>query len=76
MSLHFERFAHFLTQTDHSPHTIRNDLCDLQTFAVWFEQTNSEALEPAQVTPTDLGRGLPKEPCISHCRASQLGCWS
>jgi site-specific recombinase XerD len=54
MSLHFERFAYFLTQTDRSPHTIRNYLCDLQTFAVWFEQTNSEALEPAQVTPTDL----------------------
>jgi Phage integrase, N-terminal SAM-like domain len=48
------RFARFLAQPEHSPLTIKNYRSDLDAFAAWFQSANSEPMEPARITPTDL----------------------
>ena len=50
-----DRFARFLAQSEHSPLTIKNYRSDLAAFAAWFEGANGEPMEPARITPTDLG---------------------
>jgi integrase/recombinase XerC len=50
----FEVFDRYLNQQDRSPLTIRGYLADLKAFGVWFQQTNSEELAPACVTPSDI----------------------
>ena len=50
----FEEFDRYLNQQDRSPLTIRGYLADLKAFGVWFQHTNSEALAPADVTPSDI----------------------
>jgi site-specific recombinase XerD len=47
-------FARFLAQSEHSSLTIKNYRSDLDAFAAWFEGANSEPMEPAKITPTDL----------------------
>ena len=49
-------FAKHLENSDRSPFTIKSYTNDLRTFATWFQATNSEALAPASITPTDLRR--------------------
>ena len=39
-------FAQFLEQSERSPHTIKNYLCDLDAFARWFENSCNEELTP------------------------------
>lgn len=50
----FEEFDKYLNQQDRSPLTIRGYLADLKAFGSWFQQTNSEELAPASVTPSDI----------------------
>ena len=47
-------FATFLSEAERSPVTIKNYLCDLNSFVKWFEQKTSEKLSPDKITPTDL----------------------
>ena len=49
-----EDFVHHLTCAERSPPTIKNYLCDLAAFAIWFRDTNGDELTPAHITPTDL----------------------
>ncbi len=49
-----EEFRVYLTEHDRSPLTVNGYAADMQLFARWFEQTNSEAFMPAVVTPTDV----------------------
>jgi site-specific recombinase XerC len=49
-----DRFGRFLTQSEHSPLTIKNYRSDLDAFAAWFQSANGEPMEPARITPTDL----------------------
>jgi len=47
-------FAQSLEQSERSPNTIKNYLCDLDAFARWFETERKEELTPTKITPTDL----------------------
>ncbi len=49
----FEDFARHLS-AQASPVTVGGYVRDLQQFAVWFEHTNGETLEPERVTPSDV----------------------
>ena len=47
-------FAGYLEESERSPLTIKNYLCDLNAFAAWFTEINEDELEPGKITPTDL----------------------
>lgn len=47
------KFAAYLQQQDRSPKTIQGYLCDLESFARWFQQSNGEKLTDKNLTPTD-----------------------
>lgn len=50
----FTAFEAYLHQQDCSILTVRGYLADLEHFALWFSQTNAEALSPERLTPTDV----------------------
>jgi len=50
----FEPFARHLREQDRSESTVEGYLCDMRSFARWFEATNGEPLVPESVTPLDL----------------------
>ncbi len=47
-------FEAYLHEQDCAVLTVRGYLADLEHFAVWFTQTNGEALTPERLTPTDV----------------------
>ncbi len=47
-------FQSHLSAQDCSPLTLRGYLSDLRHFSDWFVQTNSEALTPQSLTPSDI----------------------
>ncbi len=50
----FDAFEAWLRSKDRSEHTIRSYLSDLRQFAVWFEQSNGQALSAQAVTSLDV----------------------
>jgi integrase/recombinase XerC len=48
------RFARHLEQSERSRLTVKSYQSDLQGFALWFQRTNGDAMEPDKITPTDL----------------------
>jgi integrase/recombinase XerC len=48
-----EKFIAYLQQQDRAPKTIQGYLCDLESFARWFQQSNGEKLTDKKLTPTD-----------------------
>ena len=49
-----EEFRTYLADHDRAPLTVTGYVADVQLFARWFEQTNSESFTPAAVTPSDI----------------------
>jgi len=49
-----EAFAQHLTNLDRAPATVRRYCQEIERFAVWFEQTNGQALTPAALTMPDV----------------------
>lgn len=47
-------FETYLHEQDCAVLTVRGYLADLEHFALWFNQTNAEALSPERLTPTDV----------------------
>ncbi len=47
------KFAAYLQQQDRAPKTIQGYLCDLESFARWFHQSNGEKLTDKNLPPTD-----------------------
>jgi len=47
------KFAAYLQQQDRAEKTIQGYLCDLESFARWFQQSNGEKLTDKNLTPTD-----------------------
>ncbi len=47
-------FEQYLVDQDNAALTVQGYLADLAHFSRWFERTNSEALTPEQLTPTDV----------------------
>lgn len=47
-------FEAYLHEQDCAVLTVRGYLADLEHFALWFNQTNAEALSPERLTPTDV----------------------
>jgi integrase/recombinase XerC len=54
MKLNLDAFRKFLIDTGKSERTISGYIADMGLFSRWFEETNSEALCPANLTPTDV----------------------
>ncbi len=50
----FKPFETYLHEQDCAVLTVRGYLADLEHFALWFNQTNAEALSPERLTPTDV----------------------
>ena len=51
---YLQQFAQFLEGAERSPVTIKNYLCDLNSFRQWFEKLTEQNLTPSRITPTDL----------------------
>lgn len=49
-----DQFEAWLREQDRSPVTIRGYLADVRQFAVWFEQTDGQALRVEAITPADV----------------------
>ena len=49
-----DRFIKYLESTEKSPATLINYRRDLNAFAKWFEDKNSDAFLPAKITTTNL----------------------
>lgn len=47
-------FAAFLTESERSAYTIKNYLCDLDSFAQWLKSKSNNEFTPALITPCDL----------------------
>jgi site-specific recombinase XerD len=47
-------FAQFLVESERSAYTIKNYLCDLDSFSQWLKSKSNNELTPALITPTDL----------------------
>ncbi len=54
MKLNLDAFRQFLIDTAKSERTISGYIADIGLFSRWFEETNGEALCPANLTPTDV----------------------
>jgi len=52
-SASLNKFAAYLQQQDRAEKTIQGYLCDLESFARWFQQSNGEKLTDKNLTPTD-----------------------
>lgn len=48
------RFTRYLERAERSPATIKHYTSDLRGFAAWFQETNDRALDPKEITRTDL----------------------
>jgi integrase/recombinase XerC len=49
-----DNFALFLTESERSTYTIKNYLCDLDSFTLWLKSKGNKEFAPTLITPTDL----------------------
>lgn len=49
-----EQFSEYLQKQDRAEKTVRAYISDLQSFSVWFKQSNGEKLTSRNFTPTDV----------------------
>lgn len=49
-----DNFAQFLTESERSTYTIKNYLCDLDSFTLWLKSKGNKVFAPTLITPTDL----------------------
>jgi len=52
--MYLDNFAAHLRERDRAPATVRRYCQEIERFAVWFEQTNGQALTPAALTMPDV----------------------
>jgi site-specific recombinase XerD len=48
------KFTEHLQKQDRAPKTIQGYICDLESFARWFHQSNGEKLTNKNLTSTDV----------------------
>jgi integrase/recombinase XerC len=53
-TLGLTEFGRYLAEGDRSRRTVAGYVDDIKHFSRWFEQRNGEALQPANLTPTDV----------------------